>query len=87
MVLIDLSPADMVYIETPRLLLRDWKEEDLRPFADMNKDPMVMEFFLKRLSEAETLDFCNRIADEFTQFGYGLYACLLYTSPSPRDRG
>ena len=24
----------MVYIETPRLILRDWKEEDFVPFAD-----------------------------------------------------
>lgn len=64
----------MIYIETPRLLLRDWKEEDLKSFSDMNRDSHVMEYFLKKLSEAETLDFYNRIRDEFLQFGYGLYA-------------
>lgn len=36
----------MVYIETPRLILRDWKEEDFVPFAEMNGNPSVMEFFL-----------------------------------------
>ena len=36
----------MIYIETPRLLLRDWKEEDLVPFAKMNCDPHVMKYFL-----------------------------------------
>ena len=40
----------MVYIETPRLILRDWKEEDFIPFAEMNGNPSVMEFFLHPLS-------------------------------------
>lgn len=31
-------------IETERLLLRHWKEEDLEPFREMNADPRVMEF-------------------------------------------
>ena len=39
----------MVYIETPRLILRDWKEEDFVPFAEMNGNPSVMEFFLHPL--------------------------------------
>jgi RimJ/RimL family protein N-acetyltransferase len=29
-------------IETERLLLRHWKEEDREPFRDMNADPRVM---------------------------------------------
>lgn len=33
------------YIETSRLILRDWKEEDIPAFARMNADPHVMEFF------------------------------------------
>ena len=45
----------MVYIETPRLILRDWKEEDFVPFAEMNGNPSVMEFFLHPLSEEESL--------------------------------
>ncbi len=40
----------------------------------MNQNPLVMEFFLKRLTEAESLGFYNRIRDEFIQCGYGLYA-------------
>jgi len=64
----------MIYIETPRLLLRSWKEEDIQPFANMNSDPNVMRYFLKSLTEQESLDFYNRIQDEFSQYGYGLYA-------------
>jgi RimJ/RimL family protein N-acetyltransferase len=37
-------------IETERLILRMWKNEDLEPFAIMNQDPKVMEFFPKCLS-------------------------------------
>ena len=64
----------MIYIETPRLLLRDWKEEDLVPFAKMNCDSHVMKYFPKPLTKSESFHFYNRIRDEFTQYGYGLYA-------------
>lgn len=64
----------MIYIETPRLLLRDWTAEDILPFADINSHPQVMKYFLKSLTEEESLDFYNRIRDEFSQYGYGLYA-------------
>ena len=62
------------YIETPRLILRDWKEEDIPVFAGLNSNDQVMEFFLKKLSYQETLDFYNRIRKEFASRGYGLYA-------------
>ena len=43
------------YMETPRLILRDWKEEDIPVFAGLNNNDQVMEFFLKKLSYQETL--------------------------------
>lgn len=62
------------YMETPRLILRDWKEEDIPVFAGLNSNDQVMEFFLKKLSYQETLDFYYRIRKEFASRGYGLYA-------------
>ena len=62
------------YIETPRLILRNWKEEDIPAFARINADPNVMEFFLKSLTEEETLAFYHRIQDELQNYGFGLYA-------------
>lgn len=47
------------YIETPRLILRDWKEEDIPFFARMNADPNVMEFFLSSLSSEESFPFIS----------------------------
>ncbi|MCD7899618.1 MAG: GNAT family N-acetyltransferase [Bacteroides sp.] len=64
----------MIYIETPRLFLRDWKEEDILPFAQLNSDPHVMKYFLKSLTKKESLEYYYRIQEEFTQRGYGLYA-------------
>lgn len=61
-------------IETPRLILRKWREGDIEPFARLNADQQVMEFFLKTLSREETLGFYQRIQEEFTARGYGLYA-------------
>lgn len=39
-------------IETERLILREWKDSDLDPFAAMNADPEVMEYFPKALTRA-----------------------------------
>lgn len=64
----------MNYLETERLILRDWKEEDLPAFVQMNADPEVMEYFVHLLSEAETQNFYRRIRQELDAFGYGLYA-------------
>lgn len=62
------------YIETPRLILRGWREEDVEPFARINSDDEVMEYFLKKLDLEETRAFYRRIVDEFADYGWGLYA-------------
>jgi RimJ/RimL family protein N-acetyltransferase len=41
-------------IETPRLILRPWRDADRDPFARMNADPRVMEFFPACLSREES---------------------------------
>lgn len=64
----------MVYIETERLVLRSWRPEDLPVFIAMNKDERVMRYFPATLSDDETVAFYNRIQDEFSKKGWGLYA-------------
>lgn len=63
-----------IYIETSRLILRDWKADDFPEFVRMNSNEQVMEFFLKKLTEEESQEFLDRILKEFETFGYGLYA-------------
>jgi len=64
----------MIYLETPRLVLRDWQETDLEPFARMNADAEVMRYFPKTLTYEETVRFLDVIRAEFQECGYGLYA-------------
>lgn len=64
-------------IETSRLLLRRWKESDREPFARMNADPRVMEFFPGCLSPDETDAMLARIAAHFECYGFGVFAAEL----------
>ena len=57
--------------ETERLILRQWQESDIAPFAEMNCDPEVMKYFPKTLSFDETLEMYNRCKDN--KNGFGLY--------------
>lgn len=68
------------YAETPRLILRSWKPEDLPLFIAMNKDALVMKYFPATLTEEETGAFYVRIQEEFCRVGWGLYAVELKES-------
>ena len=37
--------SKIIELETPRLRLRQWRDSDRAPFAALNADPLVMEFF------------------------------------------
>lgn len=63
-----------IYIETERLILRDWTCEDRIAFAKMNCNPNVMKYFPNKLSEKESDDFVERIENELKECGYGLFA-------------
>ena len=64
----------VVDIETERLLLRRWKESDLEPFVAMNQDSEVMRYFQSTLTAEQTKGFYDIILQEFSDYGYGLYA-------------
>ena len=66
--------ADNVHIVTDRLILRDWTDADAEPFAALNADPRVMEFFPKALSRAESDALIACIRAAIAERGYGLYA-------------
>jgi ribosomal-protein-alanine N-acetyltransferase len=65
------SPSQL---RTARLLLRGWRETDHAPFALLNGDPMVMEYFPDRLTQAESDDLIAGIEAGFATRGYGLWA-------------
>lgn len=61
-------------IETDRLILRRWCDDDRAAFAAINADPLVMEYFKEPLSRAESDGFIDRIENLFDQNGYGFWA-------------
>lgn len=60
--------------ETSRLILRDWRDEDIPQFAQMNADPLVMEFFEKTFSLEETQQSVQRMRDCAKNYGYTFWA-------------
>ena len=70
----------MVIAETDRLVLRTWLESDRAPFARMNADPRVMEFFLATLSAEESNRLADRIDAHFHEHGFTFFAAELKRS-------
>jgi RimJ/RimL family protein N-acetyltransferase len=64
-------------LETPRLLLRQWRDSDLAPFAALNADPRVMEFFPSTLSREASDAMVRRCSGLITERGWGLWAVTL----------
>ncbi|MEM7180384.1 MAG: GNAT family N-acetyltransferase [Spirochaetota bacterium] len=67
-------PQAKVYVESERLLLRDWQEQDLATLQHMNSDTEVMRYFPSTLNPQETSKFYHRICQDIEQHGYGLFA-------------
>jgi RimJ/RimL family protein N-acetyltransferase len=61
-------------LSTKRLTLRRWRDDDRAPFAALNVDPAVMEFFVAPLTRAQSDDFVDRIEAHFDAHGWGLWA-------------
>lgn len=64
-------------LETPRLLLRRWRDSDREPFYRINSDPRVMEFFLACLTREQSDAMMDRIEAHFDEHGFGLFAAQL----------
>ena len=61
-------------IETPRLLLRAWRDEDRAPFAAINADPEVMRYFAGPLTAAETDETIDRYNTQLVRDGFTMFA-------------
>jgi ribosomal-protein-alanine N-acetyltransferase len=60
--------------QTSRLVLREWRDEDIQPFADLCADADVMEFFPSKMTFDESVAMVASIQDRFQQNGFGLWA-------------
>jgi len=69
-------------IRTARLLLREGRESDREPFADLNTDPQVMEHFPAPMSRAESDALVDRITAHFAEHGHGLWVVEVDGAPA-----
>ena len=68
------------HLRTERLLLRGWRDEDREPYAAINADPQVREFFPELLTRAQS-DAQIAVFDEhFAAHGFGMWALELRSS-------
>ena len=60
--------------QTRRLKLRQWRQNDRSPFAALNADPHVMEFFPATLDRIQSDAMAEKIQSLITVRGWGLWA-------------
>ncbi|GJM06895.1 MAG: hypothetical protein DHS20C10_06290 [marine bacterium B5-7] len=78
----DMTQAQKVMkiLETERLILRTWREEDFAPFCAMNQNPKVMEYFPSVLNESESRAIVDKVEQHFQAHGYTWYSTVLKSS-------
>jgi len=63
-----------IELDTVRLRLRQWRSSDLAPFAELNADPRVMEFFPSTLTREESDAAVSRWQSQIAERGWGFWA-------------
>lgn len=64
-------------IETERLYLRQWQASDFAPFAEMNANPEVMEYFPKLLTTSMSNTIAKKCQSLIDDNGWGFWAVSL----------
>jgi len=64
----------MKILETERLILRTWDDNDLQPRLAINQDPRVMEYFPELQDLETTKKLIIRINNHFEKYGHTAYA-------------
>lgn len=63
-----------IKLTTKRLVLRQWKESDYKPFSKLNADPVVMEYYPSVLSDKESNNMADKLKGFISEQGWGLWA-------------
>lgn len=61
-------------LNSARLLMRQWRDDDLPAFAAICADPQVMRYFPALMSRLESAAFIGRTRGHFAEFGFGIWA-------------
>jgi RimJ/RimL family protein N-acetyltransferase len=68
---------EIIQFNTDRLLLRQWCASDREPFASLNADPKVMEFFPTPLDRSASDVMADRCQTLIAERGWGFWAVEL----------
>ena len=71
---------EIIEFRTERLHLRQWRDGDREPFAQMCADSRVMEFFPNLLARADSDALADRIEAKIHDRGWGWWAVELQTT-------
>lgn len=63
-----------IIAETPRLVIRNWRPDDLDRFWLLNSDETVMEFFPGRRNREQSAEMMARLTEMIATTGYGFFA-------------
>ena len=66
--------TQIIEFETQRLRLRQWRPADREPFARLNADARVMEFFPASLDRATSDALAERLETQIAERGWGFWA-------------
>ena len=72
-------------IETERLYLRQWQASDFTPFAEMNANPEVMEYFPKLLTTSMSNIIAKKCQTLIEDNGWGFWAVSRKDSSDKSD--
>ena len=66
-----------IILESSRLILRPWQNSDLAPFAEMNTNAQVMQYFPKPLNQYESDTLAEKFQHLIEVNGWGFWALEL----------
>jgi RimJ/RimL family protein N-acetyltransferase len=64
----------MTELKTDRLILRQWRDADLEPWAALNADPEVREYFPEILTPEQSAASLDSFRADITERGWGWWA-------------
>ncbi|WDA53834.1 MAG: GNAT family N-acetyltransferase [Spiroplasma endosymbiont of Drosophila atripex] len=67
----------MIFFETPRLKIRQWKDSDLDELVLLNSDKDVMKYFSSTLSKDDTEKYFLKIKNNLNNNGFGFLCCWI----------
>jgi RimJ/RimL family protein N-acetyltransferase len=74
--------GEITELETPRLFLRGWRDEDVEPWVRMNADARVREFFPNVATREESLEVAERLRAGLQRDGYGWWVIQTKCDPA-----